>query len=82
MVPRPVPSFPSLSGLTSQYRVGVGDAGGLDDSLTHTSNSVDECQLIIKYTTRLGLRRTTIGESGRQLQSLSRFRGRLQRDER
>jgi len=78
----PVLSFPFQSGLTSQHRVGVGNAGGLEVSLTHTSNSVDKCQLIVGVTGMVNLRRTPVGESEHQLQSLNRLRDRLQRDPR
>lgn len=68
--------------MVSKKRLKVEIAGGLEESLTHTTNSVDKCQLIVGVTGMFSLRRTTVGESGRQLQSLNRLRDRLQRDPR
>ena len=60
----------------------MGNAGAPDESLTHASDSVDKCQLIVGVTGMVNLRRTPVGESEHQLQSLNRLRDRLQRDPR
>jgi hypothetical protein len=52
-------------GVTSK-RYGVGNAGALDESLTHTSDSEEKCQLVIQRTEEVSLRRTTVGKSEHQ----------------
>jgi len=70
--PRPRPSSPSPtpSRTASKQVSGVGIAGKLEDSLTHTSNSVEMCQLIVQGAEMDSLRRTTVGKSERQLRCL------------
>jgi hypothetical protein len=48
----------------------MGIARGHGDSLTHTSDSEDECQLVVQPMEEISLRRTTVGKSERQLPSL------------
>jgi hypothetical protein len=61
MVLRPRPSSPSRPGVDSKLEAGW----KLLKSLTHTSDSEDKCQLVVKKTGRISLRRTTVGKSER-----------------
>ena len=49
--------------MISKKRLEVENAGGLEESLTHTTNSGDKCQLIVGVTRMVSLRRTPVGKS-------------------